>query len=256
MQKNSYPIVICYNGRDHFVPTIQTLEKDFFSWKIHCEFGSLLAATLLVAKECDRPGVPAATVLSIKAVTNCLETHLPKISKPSHTYYLQLRAKKGQTYCGPGVNPAGSTIPGGPTPSSDPPQSSAPSTSATSGHSDSAPVASAEAEEEPESNIKGYKCQHCGIIKGRKPDLRGHLWTVHKLGTPIVCNLGSCNNKSFSCDSSLKQHIRNQHRGEYKHACNKFEFKTDNEQAMVNHKYTQHHIVPKDKKGKKNHTQV
>ena len=158
MQKNSYPIVICYNGRDHFVPTIQTLEKDFLSWKIHRKFGSLLAATLLVAKECDRPGVPAATALSIKAVTNCLETHLPKISKPSHTYYLQLRAKKGQTYRGPGVNPAGSTIPGGPTPSSDPPQSSsAPSTSATSGHSDPAPVASAEAEEEQESNIKGYK---------------------------------------------------------------------------------------------------
>ena len=65
---------------------IRTSEKDFLDWKIHCEFGSLLAATLLISKECDQPGVPAATAASIKSVTQCLETHLPKISKNAHTY--------------------------------------------------------------------------------------------------------------------------------------------------------------------------
>ena len=244
LTKNCYPIVIAYNGRDHFVPTIQTSKKDFLNWKIHRKFGSLLAATLLISRECDRPGVPAVTASSIRAVTQCLETH--KISRNAHMYYLQLRVKSGQTHRGPGVNPAASTIP---TSSVHPPDSLAPSsTPSTSGHSD--PTCPSSVEEQEETNIKGYKCQHCGVVKGRKPDLRGHLWTVHKLGTPIVCNLGNCQHKSFSCDSSLKQHIRNQHRGEYKFHCNKCDFKTDNEQALVSRKYTNHQIVPKDKKGK------
>ena len=84
-------------------------------------------------------------------------------------------------------------------------------------------------------------------MKGRKPDLRGHLWTAHKIGQPIVCNMGQCNNKSFSCDSSLKQHIRTQHMGKFKHSCTKCPFKTDNPDALVSHMFTNHSIVLKDK---------
>ena len=252
LTKNCFPIVIAYNGRDHFVPTIATSENDFLNWKIHKEFGSLLAATLLIGKECDRPGVPAGTAASIRAVTKCLETHLPKISKSSHTYYLQLRGRSAKTHRGPGVDPSTGPIPSTSTFSSHPPQPPAPSsTSSTCVQSQPIPDPAAGAEEQEEEPIRGYKCQHCGVVKGRKPDLRGHLWTAHGLGTPIVCNLGNCKNKSFSCDSSLKQHIRTQHRGEYKFSCDRCQFKTDNEQALVSHIYQTHHIVPKDKKGKK-----
>ena len=59
MPKNMFPIVIAYNGRDHFVPTIPCSEKDYLTWKVHKEFGSLVAATLLVTKELDRPSLPA-----------------------------------------------------------------------------------------------------------------------------------------------------------------------------------------------------
>ena len=201
MTKNCYPIVICYNGRDHFVPTIQTSEKDFLNWKMHRKFGSLLAAILLISKECNRQGVFAANASSIRAVIQCLETHLPKISKTAHTYYLQLRAKSRQTHCRPGVNPPAGTIPTSAS-SVDPLHPSAPSSRpSTSGHSD--PTHPAAVEEQEETNIKGYKCQHCGVVKGRKPGLRWHLWTLHKLGTPIVCNLGNCNNKSFSPSNSI-----------------------------------------------------
>ena len=102
-------------------------KKISLSWKIHSEFGSLLAATLLISKECDRPGVPTATAASIRSVTQCLETHLPKISKNAHTNYLQLRAKSGQTHRGLGVNPPAGTIPTPYTSSCDPPHPSAPS---------------------------------------------------------------------------------------------------------------------------------
>ena len=245
IQKNNYPIVIVYNGRDHFVPTITTSEKDFLAWKIHHEFGSLLAATLLISQECDRPGVPAATASSIRAVRDCLQQHLPKISKKGHTKYLTIRSKAVKTHRGPGVNPRTSTVPGTPAFPSDTPQPGpSSSTSATPG--ESCDPAGAE-EEEEESSVKGYKCQHCGVIKARKPDLRGHIWSVHKLGTPIVCNLGNCNNKSFSAESSLKQHIRTQHHGQYKHSCKRCTFHTDNLENLVSHMYQKHKVVAKDK---------
>ena len=87
MPKNHYPVVIAYNGRDHFVPTIPASEDDYLAFKIHKEFGRLAAATLLVSKELDRPTVPAAAAKGIKAIEKVLEENLPKISKKSFTYY-------------------------------------------------------------------------------------------------------------------------------------------------------------------------
>ena len=213
MQKNHYPILICYNGRDHFVPTIPVAEKDFLAWKIHRELGSLLAATLVVAKECDRPGLGRVTASSLRAITNSIESNLPKISKKANSYYLTLSTKSSKTHRGPGVNPLGPKISGASAPSSLPQQDRPfPSTSA-AGAVPQEPSGAIEEEEEEEYTGKGYKCSNCGVIKARKPDLRGHLWTVHKLGEPIVCNMGNCANKSFSHPSSLKQHIRTMHKG-------------------------------------------
>ena len=76
-----FPIVIAYNGRDHFVLTIPCSEKDYLAWKVHKEFGSLAAATLLVTKELDRPSLLAGAAQGIKAIEKAIEENLPKISK-------------------------------------------------------------------------------------------------------------------------------------------------------------------------------
>ena len=83
MPKNMFSIVIAYNGRDHFVPTIPCSEKDYLAWKVHKEFGSLGAATLLVTKELDRPSLPAGAAQGIKAIEKAIEENLPKISEKS-----------------------------------------------------------------------------------------------------------------------------------------------------------------------------
>ena len=154
---------------------------------------------------------------------------------------MQLRSKS-VTYRGPRINPPAGGVSQTPGPSSDTqhPSSSTPATSAVSDQPSGTT-------EEETSSIKGYKCDHCGVVKARKPDLRGHLWTVHKIGTPIVCNMGLCAGKSFSCESSLKQHIRTQHQGDFKFKCKKCPFKSDNSDALVSHMYTKHSIVGKDK---------
>ena len=215
--KNQYPIVIAYNGRDHFTPTIPISEKEFLSWKVNKEFGSLLAATLLVAKELNRPGVPAAAAKGIRAIEKVVEDNLPKISKPSQAYYKTLM-KKTSVHRGPPVQPA-PDVPGGSG------SSGRPSSSATLG-ADPVPEEEQQ-EEEPSTSAQGYKCEHCGVVKGRKPDLRGHLWSKHGLGEPIVCNMGDCDGRSFAHPSSLKQHQRTQHSGNFKFECEKCDYKTD-----------------------------
>ena len=110
MPKNMFPIVIAYNGRDHFVPTIPCSEKDYLTWEVHNEFGSLAAATLLVTKELDRPSLPAGAAQGIKAIEKAIEENLPKISKKAFQYYNTL-ARRTTTHHGPAVQVAGS-VPG------------------------------------------------------------------------------------------------------------------------------------------------
>ena len=155
LAKNMYPCVIAYNGRDHFVPTIPTDEQDYLKWKVNKEFSSLCAATLIVAKELNRPTVPAVQAQSIKAIEKVLEEHLPKLSKKAHQYYQSL-AKKTSLHCGPSVQPA----PG----ISGPPGSSQDlSGGAYTSHTDPG------AETEP---VKGYKC---GVVKQKKTGFEGPL---------------------------------------------------------------------------------
>ena len=161
MPKNMFPIVIAYNGRDHFVPTIPCSEKDYLAWKVHKEFGSLAVATLLVTKELDRPSLPAGAAQGIKAIEKAIEDNLPKISKKAFQYYNTL-ARRTTTHRGPAVQVAGS-VPGtaGSSSSHQPP---GPSTSSAS---------QGAAEQEEQVDIpKGYKCDHCGKLCQRKPDLR------------------------------------------------------------------------------------
>ena len=110
MPKNMFPIVIAYNGRDHFVPTIPCSEKDYLAWKVHKEFGSLAAATLLLTKELDRPSLPAGAAQGIKAIEKAIEENLPKISKKAFQYYNTL-ARRTTTHHRPTVQVTGS-VPG------------------------------------------------------------------------------------------------------------------------------------------------
>ena len=243
MPKNHYPIVIAYNGRDHFVPTIPASESDYLAFKIHKEFGSLAAATLLVSKELDRPTVPAGAARGIKAIEKVLEENLPKISKKAYSYYKQLM-RNTSIYRGPDVKETSAV-----------PHTSGQSSSVSADPSSSATLPAGAAEEEEEDvseeqgTSKGYKCAECGKVCARKPDLRGHLWSKHGIGEPIVCNLGNCSGKSFAHESSLKQHQRTQHRGKFRFNCDVCQYHTDNNANLTSHMWQKHKVIRKDDRG-------
>ena len=31
---------------------------------------------------------------------------------------------------------------------------------------------------------QGFKCAECGVVKYRKPDFEGHMWSKHQMGDP------------------------------------------------------------------------
>ena len=47
IQKNAYPIVVCYNGRDHFTLMQPSSQSKFLKWKLNKELGPIVSAALL-----------------------------------------------------------------------------------------------------------------------------------------------------------------------------------------------------------------
>ena len=125
----AYPIVIVYNGRDHFVPTRPINNIAYNTWKLKKQLGPILGAGLLVAKEIDRSTLDDTLQNSLSEVEACLLKHLPTLAPQANYDYLT------QAIEAPTRGPAFDPEVGAPRISA-PPASSAPSsgtTPATSG---------------------------------------------------------------------------------------------------------------------------
>ena len=190
INQNAYPVVFAYNGRDHFAPTMPCTTAQFLEWKTKKELGSLLGASLHISAQLDQHTLPPELSAAYKEVQACIARNLPVISKAGLQHFKQLNVKHISTHRGPAIQPSASGIPeasGQQDPSS---AQSVPSTS------------EADSTTEKERGRAGFKCAECGVVKYRKPDFEGHLWSKHGLGDPIVCNRGTCGGKSYSSASS------------------------------------------------------
>ena len=187
-----------------------------------------------VCAEIDVAELPPDVCQAIAEVKACIAKNLPVISKHGVGYYEQRRKKNISTYRGPAVDPTGVEVPLPPGPEDPPPSSS--STPAGKGK---------------KRGRQGFTCAECGVTKYRKPDFEGHLWSKHGLETPIVCNLGECENASYSSQSSLKQHIRTMHENKFKFNCKKCKYGTDNQDCLTSHRINKHKEKFITKSGKK-----
>ena len=212
IQNNAYPLVVCYNGKDHFTPTRPSTQSKFYKWKLNMELGPIVSASLLVIEELDRQKLAPAVLTAVNQLEDTIVQTLPIISPRSLSSHLKAVVacnKAGPLHRGPVLQPSGDQVSSSNTqPALDP--------ASTSANLLSLPDADEpEAPEEPPVKRRGpkkYICHICGVVKPRKPDLTGHLWFAHKQGDPIVCDRPPCTGQSFSTRASLKKHIESQHK--------------------------------------------
>ena len=87
--KNAYPIVICYNGSDHFTPTRPSTEPKYSGWKLNRELGPIISASLLVIEELDRHKLDPAVLTAVNQLEATIVQMLPIISPISNTSHLR-----------------------------------------------------------------------------------------------------------------------------------------------------------------------
>ena len=79
-KKNAYPMVIVYNGRDHYVPTRPTTYAQYYKWKTEKELAPILSAGLLVIEEMDLEFLSEAERNACNELEACIVKH--------HLHYL------------------------------------------------------------------------------------------------------------------------------------------------------------------------
>ena len=221
MQKNAYPIVLCFNGKDHFTPTKPSSESKFYSWKLNKELGPIVSASLLVIEELDKHKLAPAVLTAINQSEDTICQTLPVFSPTSLSSHLKAVAVHGtrQALCTGGL--CFSQV------------ESRFLLLMLSRHWTLPPHLQTHFPFQMQINLKHqrnhkleggggpkkYICHICGVVKPRKPDLTGHLWFAHQQGDPIVCDRPPCTGQSFSTRASLKKHIESQHKKKWPYKC-------------------------------------
>ena len=77
---NSYPVVLAYNGRDHFAPTRVCLTEEFQT-EVRRQLCGLLSSTLICCNELDIETLPPEYVQPIEDIQHILQDNLPKLSQ-------------------------------------------------------------------------------------------------------------------------------------------------------------------------------
>ena len=183
MVRSAYPIVIVYNGRDHFLPTKPSTNREFYKWKLEKQLGPILSAGLLVICELDRSLLDDTLQNSVSEVEACIVKQLPILSPGAN------EAHHVDVVAAPQRGPCFEHQPAGPLISApdDPPVLPSSSTASTD-----VPGGQGPASQPGKKPRKSYICEICGKQKQRKPDLDSHQvvlppgWDTHTMQYPTL----------------------------------------------------------------------
>ena len=123
MDKNSYPVVIAYNGRDHYSPTKLTTYVHYYKWKLEKELAPILSAGLLVCEEMDRKFLSDAEANAVSEIEAKILEHLPTLSPAVNAAHHAMVARApGRGSRGPVFHDPGALkVSGPPAPPDNPP---------------------------------------------------------------------------------------------------------------------------------------
>ena len=94
IQKGIYPIVICYNGFDHYVPTRPISQAAWHKWKLSHELAPILSAGLLVIEELQRDQLEPQLLDAVNEVEACILKNWGKFN-PKGSFSSPLHSPEG-----------------------------------------------------------------------------------------------------------------------------------------------------------------
>ena len=226
IDKKGWPIVVAYNGRDHYAPTLVINSETYGAWQLAC-VAKLSKATLQVVRDVD--------------VNNIDD------EKKDFLGDFQKTLRKAITMFAPSSDPIDTPTGGARSVYFGSLPSSAPLVPDTSGEPSSSAVPAVPAK------VKGRKirsCAHCDYETDRSTDLRNHIAFVHGIGVEHLCVEGICQTKNegkgniFFNKRSLNQHIDNVHKGIYKFMCKEpdCKFRSNSQTPFTAHMAKKHGI--------------
>ena len=249
IDKAMVPIVIGWNGSDHYVPTIHLSAPEVEQWNLDCitiysqnsldiisgmqrEHLSKVAKNKLDELEVTLKSAvqlfsctPVAPVAGARTATRHKKKEVPTSIITSHPGTIGF----GTTSSTGSASPASPVCT--PSPAATPPPTRSPTPSSES----SVPSECVVTRKKP---IKKHQCSTCSKTFVRKSDIDSHQEVAH--GQGYYCHGHS---KYFKHIKGYKQHLKNIHEGKYNYKCSLCEFKTDGKQL-----YTQHMVKSHKKK--------
>ena len=163
IHKNAYPIVISYNGTDHFTPTRPSTESKFYGQKLNHKLGPIVSASLLVIEELHRHKFDPAVLTALNQLEATIVQTLPIISPMSNTSHLRAVVacnKRGPLHRGLVLQPGGQH-------GSSLHTQSVPDPASTSTQPSIPDADQPQVEEPPvkKKTPKKYVCHICGVVK-------------------------------------------------------------------------------------------
>ena len=171
IDRQGMPVVIGYNGIDHFVPSIILSTVEYNQWKLEI-LVKLSEASLDVLEDIDLSQVSPEISAHLGTLKQNLSTTTELCSERTLPTVAAAAAKVRRAH-----GPLFGQVPGA---SGSPPQSPVPSSQVSSG---SRPAK----RKRKESKI--HQCLICGVQKTRKADMDDHLSVEHQMGTSRKCNI-------------------------------------------------------------------
>ena len=212
--KQAIPIVLFYNSRDHYAPSVQVSAKLYNDFKIEC-FMSLSSKAVELAQEIDTSFLTLSQKNALTGVQRDID-HCKLVFK--ETSAAATAAATAQAH--PAEGPVGPIL-----------REAVPSSSRVP-HSD--PPTPTKTKEK-----KSFVCDICGSIKYKKQDLDNHLRNVHQMdvGTTPYCDI--CK-KKYGNAASFKLHVNSIHKNIWLHNCPQCDYKTNSKQQFQAHEKRKH----------------
>ena len=252
LEKYNYPVVIVFNGVDHYVPTKPSSGERYTDYRVSKQLAPLLTGALSIIDEVDKEQVNPTKLQSINELETLLVKSIPVLAPylvPGNIRGCQQDSAVREAAPLPQISAA--EVPSSDRSSLLPP----PSTEAPVAGAVPHPSANQPASKKKHGGRKpkkgGYPCHICGKARDRKSDLDGHLWNAHRVGQPIECNMGECQHRTFATKSSLNTHVKTQHRKQHTYKCQTCPYGSESHDYFVEHRIKAHGIVMRYKKSKK-----